>query len=56
MEINLATKKMFWEVDSTKIAKTGIGEQFNKKELFLFLHFYNVGDELELLIFWSPFF
>ena len=51
MEINLATKKMFWEIDNTKIAKTSIPEQFNKKDLFLYLHFYNIGDELELLIF-----
>ena len=47
----MTTKKMFWEVDNTKIAKTIIPEQLNKKDLYLFLHIYNIGDELELLIF-----
>ena len=42
----MATKKMFWEVDNVKIAKTVVAETFQKRDIYLFLHFYNIGDEI----------
>ena len=51
IDVDLKSSWVLWMVDEVKIIKTTLPELLVKRELFLFLHMYNVGDEVEFLIF-----
>ena len=51
IDVDLKSSWVLWMVDEVKIIKTTLPKLLVKRELFLFLHMYNVGDEVEFLIF-----
>jgi hypothetical protein len=51
MDANLTTFRITWSVEGKKVGEAVIPETLRNKELYLVLQFYNVEDELELMLF-----